>query len=106
MNSEEFQNLVHSIQNSELLSEIPYNIDLIGFGEPHLNYSGEVHSVYSCENHLILIIIAYSVGDSRMIVTCRFNTISEFENINFELQTNAFLGLQNTNYSIVYETSS
>ena len=69
---------MQSIQNSNLLSETPYSIDLIGFGDPNVDHtSGEVYSVFSCEAPLVIIIIAYTVADLRMIVTCRFNTTVE-----------------------------
>ena len=78
MNHENFQDLVQSIQNSNLLSETPYSIDLIGFGDPNVDHtSGEVYSVFSCEAPLVIIIKAYTVADLTMIVTCRFNTSAE-----------------------------
>ena len=105
MNHEHFQELVQSIQNSDLLSEIPYSIDLIGFGNPTAESpSGEIHSIFSSENHLTIIIIAYTVGDLRMLITCRFDTIAELEGTIFALQADAFFGLEHVNYSIIYET--
>ena len=103
MNHKHFQELVQSIQNSYLLSEIPY-IDLIGFGNPTAeSLSGEIPSIFSSENHLTIIIIAYTVGDLRMLITCRFDTIAELEDRIFALQADAFFGLEHVNYSIIYE---
>ena len=87
MNSEQFQNLLQSIENSDLLFAIPYNIDVIGFGEINVNHiCGEVYSVFSSEDPTVLIIIAYLLGsDLRMIVTCRFNTTAELKENYFHL---------------------
>ena len=104
MNHENFQDLVQSIQNSNLLSETPYSIDLIGFGDPNVDHtSGEVNSVFSCEAPLVIIIIAYTVADLRMIVTCRFNTTAELTETVFTLQTNAYFDLDDINYSVIFE---
>ena len=105
MNSEQFQNLLQSIENSDLLSAIPYNIDLIGFGEINVNHiCGEVYSVFSSEDPTVLIIIAYLLGsDLRMIVTCRFNTTAELKKTIFTLQTSAYFDLDDINYSVIFE---
>ena len=104
MNHETFQNLVQSIQNSNLFSETPYSIDLIGFGDHNVNHtSGEVYSVFSCEDHLVIIIIAYTIADLRMIVTCRFNTTAELTETIFTLQSNAYFYLDDINYSVIFE---
>ena len=56
MNHEHFQELVQSIQNSDLLSEISYSI---GFGNPTAESpSGEIHSIFSSENHLMIVNLA------------------------------------------------
>ena len=105
MNSEQFQNLLQSIENSDLLSAIPYNIDLIEFGEINVNHiCAEVYSVFSREDPTVLIIIAYLLGsDLRMIVTCRFNTTAELTETIFTLQTSAYFDLDDINYSVIFE---
>ena len=108
MNSEQFQNLLQSIENSDLLSAIPYNIDLIGFGEFNVNHiCGEVYSVFFSEDPKVLIIIAYLLGsDIRMIVTCRFDTSAELADTISELRSNAYFKLDDLNFSVIFETPS
>ena len=106
MNNNHFENLVQSIQNSALFQEVENHLDLIGLGDANLEFSSaEVNAVYACQDLLTLIIFAYSEGYiSRMLVTTRLNTVEEFTEAIFEIQTNCWFEVQQFNHFIIYET--
>ena len=79
---------MQSIQNSSLFTQIQSQLDLVGFGDPNLEFSSaEANAVFACEEDLLtLIIFAYAKDYlSRMLITCRFNTTEEFAKTIFEI---------------------
>ena len=52
---------MQSIQNSSLFTQIQSQLDLVGFGDPNLEFSSaEANAVFACEDLLTLIIFAYA----------------------------------------------
>ena len=97
MNNEYFQQLLQSIQDSDPSHEFTFNKKLISFGDPNQPFtSTNVADNYLSEDLLSIIVLAYSKG--------YFNKIQQLNSTIFELQPNVWFGLNDTNYSIIYET--
>ena len=63
MNNEYFQQLLQSIQDSDLSHELTFNKEFIGFGDPNQPFtSGDVAEFYLSEDLLTIIVLAYSEG--------------------------------------------
>ena len=105
MNNEYFQQLLQSIQDSDLSHEHTFYKELIVFGDPIQPFtSGDVAEFY-LEDLLTIIVLAYSEGYySRMLIICHYNTIQKLNSTLFELQSNVWLGLLGINYSIIDDT--